>query len=581
MENRGVGQNLLGVGEAGLALGSGALSSAVRGIQGIGAGLGAQAGAIRMGHNPFDPNVWLGPATQAIQQGGTPVYEPRTEAGREVVAGIEKPMAALESLADLAGQKTMDVTGSPEAGATVYTIAMAAGRKPKKPDTTKPVIDIPKKDIRVLSAAEVGDRVSTRFPTAGKRTENPLETHLTIGLKEAMGDMKAFSHNVDLFRAYPGIKPLRPRSAVGRANHIIDHMKNNLLWLYDQVPEATRDRSKQWYVGANNVANRTSALMLERFGLDVPPRATAGVYAALSPQTDWYQNASLGNRVMAIYGEQNKGTNRPTYIDEEMYQTALRIYGKSADLLGDTQRLRQSGKPFFEMTSYEKSLFTRIFDESYNGREYRVLSPEGIFEGVVLTNKGVSRKVGWGSQVEITKAIDILESGGNLDIISGHLGKAHKVRNFFNNIAAPNASGKGVFDDDVTIDTHAVGASLIRAVSGKSEEVKNAFGGGVTGRGRNTKSSAISGVQGSYPIYAEAYRQAARERGVLPREMQSITWEAVRGLFPDSFKTKKNMENIDTIWRNHDAGKITLDVARQQVLELAGGINAPDWEVKP
>jgi hypothetical protein len=63
--------------------------------------------------------------------------------------------------------------------------------------------------------------------------------------------------------------------------------------------------------------------------------------------------------------------------------------------------------------------------------------------------------------------------------------------------------------------------------------------------------------------------------------MQSITWEAVRGLFPDSFKTKRNMENIDKIWRSHDAGKITLDVARQQVLELAGGINAPDWEVKP
>ena len=88
MTPRGVLQNLLGVGEAGLALGSGYLSGAVSGIQGLGAGLGAQAGAIRMGHNPFDPNVWLDPATQAIREGGTQVYEPRTEAGQEALSAV-------------------------------------------------------------------------------------------------------------------------------------------------------------------------------------------------------------------------------------------------------------------------------------------------------------------------------------------------------------------------------------------------------------------------------------------------------------------------------------------------------------
>ena len=35
--------------------------------------------------------------------------------------------------------------------------------------------------------------------------------------------------------------------------------------------------------------------------------------------------------------------------------------------------------------------------------------------------------------------------------------------------------------------------------------------------------SSITGAVGAYGLYAEAYRQAAAETGVLPREMQSIT----------------------------------------------------------
>jgi len=136
----------------------------------------------------------------------------------------------------------------------------------------------------------------------------------------------------------------------------------------------------------------------------------------------------------------------------------------------------------------------------------------------------------------------------------------------------PNSS-KG----DVTIDTHAVAAALMRPLSGNSVEVAHNFGSspgkGIPGAG----GSSISGVQGTYPLYAEAYRRAAKARGIHPREMQSITWEAIRGLFPDTFKTAKNAKDIDDVWSRYRKGEISQDEARNQVVKKAGGIRPPTW----
>jgi hypothetical protein len=180
-------------------------------------------------------------------------------------------------------------------------------------------------------------------------------------------------------------------------------------------------------------------------------------------------------------------------------------------------------------------------------------------------------KTGWGSLNEIGKAIVIFDNPSKANI-SASLGEMHKVRNFYNNIYAPNdASGA------VTIDTHAVAAGLLRPLSGNSREVLHNFGSGIIGEG-GPKNSSITGVQGTYGIYAEAYRRAAQERGILPREMQSITWEAVRGLFPDTFKTATNADKIDSIWLQYRKGKLSQDEARNEVFNAAGGINAPEWE---
>jgi len=218
-------------------------------------------------------------------------------------------------------------------------------------------------------------------------------------------------------------------------------------------------------------------------------------------------------------------------------------------------------------------MWLRTYDQTYLPRDHQIVSPEGDFVGTRMNSDGKTpTKTGWGSLNEIGKAVVILENPTR-ENISNSLGDMHKVRNFYNNIYAPNDPSGAV-----TIDTHAVAAGLLRPLSGNSREVAHNFGSNVKGE-VGPANSSITGVQGTYGLYAEAYRRAAQERGVLPREMQSITWEAVRGLFPDTYKSQaKNVDLVDGIWLKYRKGQLSIDEARNEVIKSAGGINPPEWE---
>ena len=399
--------------------------------------------------------------------------------------------------------------------------------------------------------------VSTRLPTAKKATEDPIQNKLIIDYNAAKSDPEAFTHNMGLIRQYPNFVS-RARNPERQAEDFIGQVKDNLLYLYDQVPEQTRQRSKQWYDGARNITDRFSG----EYGL--PDQSVAGVLAVLSPQKDWFMNVSLGQRVLDI--ARNKADRR---WNNTMENTASVIwadpkYKPVIDLV--------RGKTYSELkTPGERALWLRTFDQAFNPREHQIVSPEGDFMGVRKTQSGAPFKTGWGSLNEIGKAVAILDNP-TLQNVSTMLGQQHKVRNFYNNIYAPGDPA-----GHVTIDTHAVAAGLLRPLSGNSREVLHNFGSGVLGE-VGPKNSSVTGVQGTYGIFAEAYRRAAAERGVLPREMQSITWEAVRGLFPDTFKTAKNSQAIDNIWLQYRRGQLPLEEARNEVIRTAGGIQPPEWE---
>ena len=395
------------------------------------------------------------------------------------------------------------------------------------------------------------NRVSTRLPTAVAATEDPLASTLLID-SAAVFNLPPEKQKVmaGIITKYPNIKT-SSKNLQPVADELKQQSIDNLLWLHDKVPADIRKRSKLWYDGARKITNGYT----KEFQITNP--AGAGVLAVLSPGKDWFMNVSLAERIIDTV--QNK-VGKP--IDAKMMKQAkFRLEGKPA-LINEVKKM--VGKKYNDLTQVQKAIWIRMYDEAYNSPSYEVISPEGSKVGLVKKKDGTDSSVAHQSFPFIQKAISVLDDPSK-ENISNQLGTAHKIRNFYNNILLPKLA-----KEDVTIDTHAVAAALLRPLAQKSTEVQH-------GLGTDMPSSSITGAQGAYGIYADAYREAARQRGLLPRQMQSITWEAVRGLFPKNMKTKQNKALADAIWTDYKRGRKTIDEARKEIEKLFGGIDAPDW----
>lgn len=420
------------------------------------------------------------------------------------------------------------------------------------------------------------DEIDSRIPTGVRRIE--MDEHGAPRIADVMSMRQTpdlFDTNVGVVRDYPHAgASMRRGSSNAAAERFVDHVTDNLLYLHDLVPEDIRARSAKWYEGGNALVKQWA----NKYG--IPESSAAGAIAALSPQKDWFQNVSLAERVLdSVRGRgenfyrgyaftpqmEREFLSREKLNTDKMQPLLEAIRGKS---LGDIDRM---GIPP-EQSAQLKALWVRLHDHAERSPSYRLVTPEGGF-GDYATNMDESQsRAGWGSLTEIGKAIRAIESGGGAEALSDLMGKKHKVRSFYNNLLAP-FSTRG----DVTADTHAVAAGLLRPLSGNDLEVAHNFA-NYAGKGMpGVSGSSASGIQGTYPLYADAYRRAANERRISPREMQSITWEAVRGLFPDTFKTPENNAVINKIWNDYAKRRITLDQARENILDFAGGIDAPAW----
>ncbi len=400
--------------------------------------------------------------------------------------------------------------------------------------------------------------LSTRLPSAVKATEDPLGETLNINFDVTLSDPVTLAKNVKVLQETPNMRKLTGKGAkdpVRNAEAFIDHVVENLLMLHDAFPAEMRERAELWYDGGR----KTVEAWANRYGISEMQGAAA--IAVLSPQNGWFPNVSAAERVADIvFGM------RDFRWDDAMTAEANRITKGEPD----AKMQEAMGKTLNELLANPDlaARWVRVYDQTYNNRAYRILTPEGGAADYAKTAGGNDATMAWKSYATIAKAISIY-TDGRAENVYYQLGREHKVRNFYNNLFAPN-SDLGF----TTIDTHAVAAALLRPLAANDTEVVQAFG------SAGSASSSMTGLNGTYPLYLEAYRRAAEARGILPRQMQSVTWEAVRGLF-EAAKKSGLKEGANAIWERYKKGEIEQAQAQQEIMKLAGGITAPSWSKVP
>jgi hypothetical protein len=423
-------------------------------------------------------------------------------------------------------------------------------------------------------------RVDTRIPTtpASKGGEADLVgTGTLISDTEALmrGNSSMPENFAMMTESYPGLRNLWSEDVSQTSQNVISRMTENIVSLYDMSDRlGIAQDSANWYRGANRIALGLSS----RFGL--PDTKTAGVLAALSPGKDWFQNVGMAERIIKHNAE--LGDNAPWTSEMDAISMTEKTGGSKGVTAWQKEKEFKTvrGKPWGEMkTPMQKALWIRAYDEAHFGTNFREVSPNGDILGIVASKSGKPSKLVHQSFPNLVKAFKILDGDGSLESISPQLGTAHKVRNFFNNILNPDSP------KDVTVDTHQIAAGLFRPLGQKANEVTQ----GLTGASEvgslfrfSNKGKAETGMGGSYGLYFDATAEAAKLRNVLPREMQSVSWEQLRTLFPKTLKSNKNFTTaVDAIWRMSDEGTLSSEGARALIIAeaekyAAGGV--PSWK---
>jgi Large polyvalent protein associated domain 38 len=454
--------------------------------------------------------------------------------------------------------------------------------KPAKDKNPAPAAEPPKASLRGVPSIDRerslnAKRISPRFPTAVKATEEVLgPIRLQPDLETFKRDPVAFRYNIGLMSQYPNFTDIKG-TPDQRAEQIINRMRDNLLWLYKHWDENLRNRSKLWYVGGNRIAHRWA----EKYG--IPPETAAAIIASLSPQKDWFQNVSLAERTLdaLIF---NADTRWDASMDRVFKERAWTKKFPVKQYRGKT--LKEMYVPGDPKSLAKMAVWIRAWDEGHNPQTARVITPEGTFTNEIASGK-TGKPIAMRAQsfAAMVKTLQILQDS-DLRNFSELIGKNHKVRSFYNNIIAPFAG------EDVTIDTHAVAAALMRPLGSSDLEVYHNFGSAKPAKkdkegnilvpaSKGTKNSAVTGLYGTYAMYAEAYRRAAADARILPREMQSITWEAIRGLFRPEQKQAKLKKQVDSLWNQVAKGKLSGQEALEQISKLVSGIEDPAWVKSP
>jgi hypothetical protein len=437
----------------------------------------------------------------------------------------------------------------------------------------------------ITATGKAGSAQATELAAAKNRY-----TRIDMALLDK--DPEAKAKMVALFRDPAMFPMIRQNEWTGDTNKdarlIIDRMKSNLTAMFGDIGKSEVQAWRKWYDGAHSLIGDRMK-QYEKFGID--RAAMTGVYAAQSPNTEWDVNVHLGDRLLDTV--LNHSTHK---FDAGMRQAAADQIANTVKGIADKEKktgktatgarqnladMRQlfheiDGKTLKGLTDLTaRAAWVKLYNDAHDTEPLRTVNVDGTF-GDIRRKKPTPAMARRGQQGDpmtgafgtldrIANAITALESHGDANVLSEAVGDKHKVRSFYNNMLDPGSA-----NDDVTIDTHAGGAAWMYPFGGKDTQVQQMLGGSVTG-GRAPPTSAVTGIKGTYPFYADAYREFAHGAGGLThaREAQSVLWMKKIQMFrdvPDATKAA-----VWSAWQDYHSGKNSLTKTQQNIIKLAKG----------
>ena len=488
-----------------------------------------------------EKNLFLTPSAREaynfgrVAQGGL-LHELNLRKGLSTLTLPEESLRGLADnprLADEARRRGGRLLHSPESGHTVPLY---------------PAEDVT--NIRQLTPQNMLDmgnpmRVSTALPTGARPVSDPMRTNMQPGLAAIAANPKHTATLAKTIRAMRVLPSIGKESNLSLLQRFIDYEASNLQAVYKATPSSIASESKQWYDGANTMAGRWS----RRYGVSEPQAAAA--IAVTSPKNEWDKNTEAAKRIINAFTRLGEETLTPAMIKSVHAQPR-------AAQANAAVALQQIGRRFADIDNpLAKAFFIRAYEDVNGLKTLPTRQPVGgKIVGAKLNADGAPTAFVWPSYDMMAKAVSVLQDGSRANI-SKQLGEAHKVRSFYNNILDPSAIA-----GDVTADTHAIAATHLLPIGEKHSFVTANFG---------TPDAANLGLRGTYPLNAEAYRQSAANvgRDLEPRQMQSVTWDYIRRLFPAKEKTEANLGVAQKIWRQYQKGAITQPQAQAQILDHA------------
>jgi hypothetical protein len=433
-------------------------------------------------------------------------------------------------------------------------------------------------DSALISTART---MATGRPKSAEREQIKQESfdYQRIDMEQVRKDPEVFAGMVDTFRNSKIFPYLRTSDFNGDDEHdsrtIIDRMKSNMRALWNDTAQASKDLWRHWYVGAHDLVTDR---MKEYPSVGRP--AMTAVYAALSPGTQWDINVHQGDRLLDTvlhHGSDkwDKGMADAAQMQLENAAKGLKKKGERAQQnYAEMERIlhevKKNGSFDRQPDDMHRAQWVKLWNDAHDDTPVRNVGIDGKM-GAAMKTKGLDdngepadMSGAFGTIKRIETALKALNSGSNARRISDTLGQNHKVRSFYNNILDPHSA-----NDDVTIDTHATGAAWLEPLGQKSTVLGQMFGTSVKAGEPNSPKSARYGVRGTYPFYAQAYREFAKEVGLdHPRELQSILWEHKIELFKGAPKAKKAL--IHQAWeRFHNDPSVSLEHTQRRVLQIA------------